>query len=133
MFFNLILLFNETSGFPGNIYLFNINNRNNRKRYEICLKLTTKAPEWRQWRRSGVFIVNFERISHLFLMFLLLILNKLMMAGSRHKIGKKTWGLVTHDILKIYEIIQYSKNIFKCNMVKNSFEIYKKTTFLLKK
>ena len=43
-------------------------------------------------------------------------------------------GLVTHnDILKIYRIIQYSKNIFKCNMVKNIFKIYKKITFLLKK
>ena len=27
-------------------------------------------------RRSGVFIVNFEHISHLFLMFLLVVLNK---------------------------------------------------------
>ena len=29
----------------------------------------------RQWRRSGIFIVNFEHISHLVLMFLLLTLN----------------------------------------------------------
>ena len=43
-------------------------------------------------------------------------------------------GLVTHnDILKIYRIIQYSKNIFKCNMIKNIFKICKKITFLLKK
>ena len=43
-------------------------------------------------------------------------------------------GLVTHsDILKIYRIIQYSKNIFKCNMVKNIFKIYKNIKFLLKK
>ena len=33
------------------------------------------------WRRSGVFIVNFEDISHLFLVFLLLNLNKYMLAG----------------------------------------------------
>ena len=32
-------------------------------------------------RRSGVFIVNFEHISHLFLVFLLLILNKSILAG----------------------------------------------------
>ena len=25
---------------------------------EICSKSTTKAPEQRQWRRSGVFIIN---------------------------------------------------------------------------
>ena len=48
--------------------------------------------------------------------------------------GNSYKGLVTHnDILKIYRIIQYSKNIFKCNMVKNIFKIYKKITFLLKK
>ena len=61
---------------PANIYLLKVNNRNTRKRYEICLKLTIKAPERRQWRRSGAFIVNFEDNSHLSLLFLLLTLNK---------------------------------------------------------
>ena len=43
-------------------------------------------------------------------------------------------GLVTHnDILKTYIIIQYFKNIFKRNMVKNIFKIYKMIRFLLKK
>ena len=37
--------------------------------------LTIKTPERRQWRRSSVFIVNFELISHLDLVFLLLTLN----------------------------------------------------------
>ena len=37
--------------------------------------LTIKTPEGCHWRRSGVFIVNFEDISHLVLMFLLLTLN----------------------------------------------------------
>ena len=32
------------------------------------------TPERRQWRRSTVFIVNFENISHVFLVFLLLTL-----------------------------------------------------------
>ena len=44
---------------PANIYLCKVNNRNTRKRGEIC-----------------VFIVNFEHISHCFPVFLLLILNK---------------------------------------------------------
>ena len=35
-----------------------------------------KTPEQRHWRRSGVFIVNFEYISHLALVFLLLNLNR---------------------------------------------------------
>ena len=56
---------------PANIYLFNVNNRNTRKRCEIWSKLTIKTPERRpersQWRRFGVFIVNFEHNLHLFL------------------------------------------------------------------
>ena len=64
------------SVFPAGNYMFKFNNRNTRTRCEICLKLTIKTPERRQWRRSGVFIVNFERISHLFLVFLLLTLSK---------------------------------------------------------
>ena len=38
-------------------------------------KLTVKTPERQQWRRSGVFIVNFEHTSQLILVFLLLLLN----------------------------------------------------------
>ena len=53
---------------PAGIYLLKVDNRSNRKRYEICLKLTIKTPE-------RVFIVNFEHISLLFLVFLLLTLN----------------------------------------------------------
>ena len=52
--------------YPANIYLFKIINRNTRKRREICSKLTIKTPKQRQWRRSGVFIANFEHILHFF-------------------------------------------------------------------
>ena len=62
-------------GNPVGIYLLKVNNRNTRKRCEIGSKLTTKIPEGRHWRRSGIFIVNFEHISHLALVFLLLTLN----------------------------------------------------------
>ena len=61
---------------PAKIYLFKDSNRNTRKRCEICSKLTVKTPEWRQWRRSGVFIVNFKHVVDLFLVFPLLTLNK---------------------------------------------------------
>ena len=61
--------------FPVGIYLLKVNNRNARARCKMCSKLTIKTPERRQWRRSGVFIVNFEYISHLVLVFLLLTLN----------------------------------------------------------
>ena len=62
--------------FPANIYLFKVNNKNTRKMCETCSKLTIKTPERCQWRRSVVFIVKFEHISHLFLVFLLLIFKK---------------------------------------------------------
>ena len=38
-------------------------------------KFNNKTPERRQWRHSDVFIVNFEHILHLVLLFLLLTLN----------------------------------------------------------
>ena len=42
-------------------------------------------------------------------------------------------GLVTHnDILKIYRNIQYSKNIYKCNMVKNVLTYIKRSHFYSK-
>ena len=66
--------------YQANIYLFKVNNKSTRKMYEISSKLTIKKPEGRQWRRSDIFIVNFEHISHLFLEFLLLTLNKKMLA-----------------------------------------------------
>ena len=62
--------------YAAGIYLFKVNNINTRRRCEICSKLIIKVPERYHWRRSGALIVNFEHISHLVLMFLLLILNR---------------------------------------------------------
>ena len=45
------------------------------QRYEICSKLTTKKPKRHQWRHSDAFMVNFEHISQLALVPLLLTLN----------------------------------------------------------
>ena len=58
-----------------------VNNRNTRTMFKLCSKLTITTKErrhWRRryWRRSFVFIVNFEQISHYVLVFLLLILKK---------------------------------------------------------
>ena len=58
------------TSFPFGNYMFKVNNRNARTRSEICSKLTIKTPEPCQWRRSGVFNVNFEHISLLVLLFL---------------------------------------------------------------
>ena len=61
---------------PFGNYMFKVNNRSTRTRCEICSKLTIKIPERRHWHRSGIFIVNFEHISHLVLVFLLLTLSR---------------------------------------------------------
>ena len=37
----------------------------------MCSNLIAKTPERRQWRHSGVLIVNFDCISHLYVVFLL--------------------------------------------------------------
>ena len=55
--------------FPANIYLLKVNNKDTRKG---CNNKNTRTTS----RRSVVFIVNFEHISHLFLVFLLLTLHK---------------------------------------------------------
>ena len=67
---------------PAEKYMFKVNNRNIRTRFEICSKLTIKTPERCCWHCSGVFIINFEHISHLFLVFLLLTLSRHMLVGS---------------------------------------------------
>ena len=53
-------------------YMFKVNNKNTRAR---CEKLTIKTLERRHWGRYSIFIVNFEHILHLVLVFLLLTLN----------------------------------------------------------
>ena len=63
------------SHLPAGIYLLKVSIRNTRTRSEICSESTIKTPERRHWRRSGVFIVNFEHISHLVLVFLLITLS----------------------------------------------------------
>ena len=52
-----------------------VNNNNSRTRPEVSSNLTVKTPEQGQWCCSGVFTVNFEHISHLVLVSLLLTLN----------------------------------------------------------
>ena len=67
--------------FPANIYLFKGSDRNIRKTFKKLKWYGLRRPYHFNFfkgcrRRSAVFIVNFEHISHLFLMFLLLTLNK---------------------------------------------------------
>ena len=61
----LLRIFNN----PADFYLFKVNDGIIREMCTICSNLTIKASEQRQWRRSGVFIINFEQIEHIVLVF----------------------------------------------------------------
>ena len=62
--------------YPIGIYLFKVNNRHTKIKWEICWTLTIKTPQRRQWRCFGIFIVDFEHVSHFVLVFLLLTLSR---------------------------------------------------------
>ena len=69
--------------YPAGIWKLKVNKKKNtRTTREVSSELTVKTPERRQWRRSGVFTVNFEHISHLVLMFLLLTWHMQLPAGK---------------------------------------------------
>ena len=80
------------------------------KGVEYVWKITIKTPKRRQWRRSDVFTINFEHISHLFLMFLFLTLNKHMFArkGWRRRYTEG-WG---------YMLIQWQCFLRKLRLLK---------------
>ena len=63
---------------PANSYLLKVNNRNTRTRREIYSKLKIKTPDDVAVFsvNVAVFIVNFEHVSHPFLVFLLLTLSR---------------------------------------------------------
>ena len=84
---------------PAGNYMFKVNNRNTRTRCEIYSKWTIKTQERRHWHRSGVFIVNFEHISHLALAFLFLTLSREMTTGKKQfHVLLKFW----EDLIKIF-------------------------------
>ena len=92
-----------------NNYLLRIDNRNTRKRCEICSKLTIKTPEWRQLTCcSIVFVVNSEHISHIFLLFLLLTLNKQLFAVKALKIARNR---NISFVVPPENVLRYSKTV----------------------
>ena len=93
--------------FLANIYLFKVNIKNTRIMSEIYSELTINTSERYQWYCSDIFIVNFEQISHIDQVVLLLTLNKQMPAGHVAKKKKEIknthvsfvpWGKVFSEI-----------------------------------
>ena len=78
------------------------------------------------WGRSGVFVVNFEHISHLFLVFLLLHLNMQLPAGRIHISRSRCPKIFCKN--RFLKILQ--------NLAKNTlaqlfyYEFHKKTEYL---
>ena len=81
-----------------NIYLFKVNSSNIRKKVWYYSRLTIKTPEQRHWRCSGVFIANFEHISHLFLV--------LLFFNFKHV----RWELLLAKILLVWSV-NYSNSV----------------------
>ena len=77
----------------------------------------------RYWRRSGVFIVSFEHISHLVLVFLLLTLNMQMPTGlfsfgevfNDHLKEGQVLMLEQSILISTYCLYRYTENIIKEN------------------
>ena len=61
---------------PISLGLFKVNNRNIKRKFEICSKLTTKTSDRQHWRCFSIFTVSFKQISNLALVFLLLTLSR---------------------------------------------------------
>ena len=75
--------------------------RNTRKRCETCSKFTIKTTETRQWHRSGIFIFNFEHVSHLFVVFLLLTLTWMAINVCKFR----TWMVINVCKLRTWMVI----------------------------
>ena len=81
----------------------------------MCSKLTIKTPKQLQWRRSGVFIVNFEQVSHLFLLFLLSTVNMLILENNMKECHQTATSGITYQ-----QILPYGStrvNIAKCHEI----------------
>ena len=62
--------------YQANIYKFKVNNKNIWKHVRHMLEINKKTENLRHWLGSNVFIVNFEHILQVFLVCLLLTLNR---------------------------------------------------------
>ena len=92
--------------------MLKVSNRNTRTRCEICSKITIKTPERRHWRRSGVFNVNFEHISHVFWKTLAVFTESSILMGF--------WKHLRHLKFWISTINTFSINVSLLHLLKTS-------------
>ena len=99
------------------IYLLKFNNRKTRKRCKICSKFTLRAPERRP---------NFEYVSHLLLVFLLLTFDKQILTEKLFQL-QKTWRPYT-EVLRPATLLKKRPwhrclSCKFCKIVKNKYFI----------
>ena len=80
--------------YPAGNYMFKVNNTNFR----------TRTLKRHQWRHSGIFIINFEHISHLLLVFLLLTLN--FKLPTRRRSWKNTTRRIEYSCRRFVQCYQ---------------------------
>ena len=76
MLLDTLILILKRGSFPSGSYLFKVNDANTRLKKLIYSNSTMKTPERCQWRHYHISTVNFRHISHIILVFPLLLLNK---------------------------------------------------------
>ena len=98
---NLFQKLNQTD--EANIYLFNFNNKKTRERRETCSKLTTKTLEQRQWRRSGVCVVDFENF-HIFFQFFYYWLSTIRNPFKENSFKETPFNLFQPNVSFLYSL-----------------------------
>ena len=100
--------------FKKRMCLFKANVRNTKTVLENCSKSTMKATEGRQWGRSCIFIINFEQIPHIVLVFPLSILTKQMPAERSFEVRfSKSLEKWKYLVIYVFQIF-FVKNIRRC-------------------
>ena len=75
-------------------------------RCEICSELTIKTTERHQWRHSGVFVVNFEHVSHLVLSVFIVNFEQVN-AGLKNKYSHYFVATLLKNFLKSFDFSKY--------------------------
>ena len=96
-------------------YMFKVNNRNIRTRYEICSKLTIKAPEWHHWiyfrTCSNVSIIIFDQVNAVCLS------SDLVKKGNRFR--QKIWTMLKN--YGITKLMSWICSILTVKIFESSF------------
>ena len=102
--------------------MFRFNNKDTR-RTPLASFLCFYCQLLTNWRRSGVFIVNFEHITHIVLVFILLTFSRLMPAGKIVQ-NEKTFNVLRNkSIFFPYLMLKISKYRPKCASVQSGYRI----------